>query len=248
MHYPISAVVTLFTNILQNPQHPRARTDLQLMAPVVEFLRGVLEQDLVDGFEGSPTSRVMGLCGAFQRAAGVALDKAEKEGPNRRKRKPDNASSGVPVERQQQQQQQRRPAELPGAASTMGLNGGAVDGMPANMDTNSQVCMLLGIAVLCVPALTNRHRHHQFYGGGGGDMNQVFSSSHPLSWPSNLEPGPGTPTPLDPDIVSLAGTSFELPFVSHDPWQAPVTFEWDWPELNGQLLWDAGNPIFRGLV
>ena len=75
-------------------------------------------------------------------------------------------------------------------------------------------------------------------------MNQAFSSSHSLSWPSDL---PGTPPPLDPALVSLADNSFELPLVPHDIWQMPMTFEWEWPDVNGQLLWEGGNPIFQGV-
>ena len=144
MYYPASAQITLFANILQNPQDQRARTDLRLMETVAELLRSVLEQDQVDGFEEGPANRMLVLCGVFQRIAAAVLDKAEKEGLKERKRKPDDASSGVRMEQQQQQQQQqRRQTELPGAASTMGLGGGAMNEMPANMDTDSQVRMIL---------------------------------------------------------------------------------------------------------
>ena len=156
MYYPASALVTLFTNILQNPQDQRARTDLRLMAVVAEFLRDIVEKDRVEGFEDSFVKRMLVVCGAFQRTAGAVLDKAEKAGPNKRKRKPDDALSGARMERQQQQQQQQQPqqqqqlqTELPEAVSTVGLSGDAVSGMPANMDTNSQVCMILEIAALC---------------------------------------------------------------------------------------------------
>ena len=146
MHYLASALITLFANILKNPQDQQARTDLRLMETVAEFLRGVLEQDRVDGFEEGPANRMLVLCGVFQRIATAVLDKAEKEGLDERKRKPDDASSAVRVEQQQQQQQQqqqRRQTELPEAASTMGLGGGAMNEMPANMDTDSQVRMIL---------------------------------------------------------------------------------------------------------
>ena len=78
-------------------------------------------------------------------------------------------------------------------------------------------------------------------------MDQAFSSSLSLSWPNDLGPGPGTPTPLDPDIVSLAGNSFELTLVPQELLQMPMTFEWDWPDVNSQFLWDAENPIFNGV-
>ncbi|KAK3065863.1 hypothetical protein LTS18_002300, partial [Coniosporium uncinatum] len=38
LYYPVSSLVTLFANILQNPQDGRARADLKLMNLVVNFL------------------------------------------------------------------------------------------------------------------------------------------------------------------------------------------------------------------
>jgi len=38
LYFPVSALVTLFANILQNPQDARARSDLKLMSSVVSFL------------------------------------------------------------------------------------------------------------------------------------------------------------------------------------------------------------------
>ncbi len=38
LYFPVSALVTLFGNILQNPQDPRARSDVRLMNLVVTFL------------------------------------------------------------------------------------------------------------------------------------------------------------------------------------------------------------------
>ena len=62
-------------------------------------------------------------------------------------------------------------------------------------------------------------------------------------WLNDLGSGADTPTPLDPAIVSIAGNSFDQPFVPQDLWQMPMTFEWDWSDFNGQPLWEAGNPI-----
>ena len=78
-------------------------------------------------------------------------------------------------------------------------------------------------------------------------MSQEFSSLHSLPWPSDLGSGPGMPTPLDPAIVSLAGNSFELPPLTQELLQIPMTFEWDWPDINGQFLWDEEYPIFQGV-
>ncbi|KAF8470584.1 fungal-specific transcription factor domain-containing protein [Kalaharituber pfeilii] len=82
MYYPVSALVTLFANILQNPLDPRARADLRLMHAVCDFLLAIREED-----ENGSVSRMLAVCEEFDRIAKVVLDKAEKESHSRRKRK-----------------------------------------------------------------------------------------------------------------------------------------------------------------
>lgn len=82
MYYPVSALVTLFANVLQNPLDPRARTDLRLMHNVCEFLLAIREDD-----ETGSVTRMLAICEEFDRIAKVVLDKAEKEQQTRRKRK-----------------------------------------------------------------------------------------------------------------------------------------------------------------
>lgn len=82
MYYPVSALVTLFANILQNPQDPRARSDVRLMNTVCDFLLKLKEED-----EGGNVHRMLTLCGEFDRIAKVVLDRAEKEAMRKRKRK-----------------------------------------------------------------------------------------------------------------------------------------------------------------
>jgi len=91
MYYPVSALVTLFANILQNPQDPRARSDLRLMNAVVEFLQTVQKEDESENAKrnGSSIQRMLIVCGEFHRISQLVLDKAEKESMTRRKRKND---------------------------------------------------------------------------------------------------------------------------------------------------------------
>lgn len=84
LYYPVSALVTLFANILQNPQDARARSDLKLMSSVVSFLT-MLERDLAEA--SGNVNRMLSVCAEFERIARVALDKAEKEMRGRGKRK-----------------------------------------------------------------------------------------------------------------------------------------------------------------
>jgi hypothetical protein len=82
LYYPVSALVTLFANILQNPQDSRARSDLKLMTHVVTFLSALCEGD-----ENSSVRRMLSVCSEFERIAKIVLDKTEKESHSRRKRK-----------------------------------------------------------------------------------------------------------------------------------------------------------------
>lgn len=122
IYFPVSALVTLFANILQNPQDTRARSDLKLMNLVVSFL-SMLCSDEENGSNGS-IRRMLSVCSEFERIAKVVLDKADKESSSRRKRKQQqeqaqslNGGSQAPST-QQQQQQQARARQQPTAPQT----------------------------------------------------------------------------------------------------------------------------------
>ncbi|EGO60518.1 hypothetical protein NEUTE1DRAFT_56998 [Neurospora tetrasperma FGSC 2508] len=82
LYFPVSALVTLFGNILQNPLDPRARSDAKLMSVVVTFLSMLGHEAETGGVH-----RMLGICAEFERIAKVVIDKAEKENSSRRKRK-----------------------------------------------------------------------------------------------------------------------------------------------------------------
>ena len=84
LYYPVSSLVTLFANILQNPQDVRARGDLRLMSSVVSFLT-MLERDAAEA--NGNVRRMLSVCSEFERIAKVVLDKAEREMKGRGKRK-----------------------------------------------------------------------------------------------------------------------------------------------------------------
>lgn len=84
LYYPVSSLVTLFANILQNPQDARARSDLRLMSSVVSFL-SMLERDASEA--NGNVKRMLSVCAEFERIARVVLDKAEREIRGRGKRK-----------------------------------------------------------------------------------------------------------------------------------------------------------------
>ncbi|KAI8625154.1 N-terminal binuclear Zn cluster-containing protein [Xylariaceae sp. FL1651] len=83
LYFPVSALVTLFGNILQNPNDPRARSDTRLMNLVVTFL-----STLGIEAETGGVYRMLGVCSEFERIAKAVIDKAEKDASSRKKRKP----------------------------------------------------------------------------------------------------------------------------------------------------------------
>lgn len=124
IYFPVSALVTLFANILQNPQDTRARSDLKLMNLVVGFL-STLCSDEENGSNGS-IRRMLSVCSEFERIAKVVLDKADKESSSRRKRKQQQEQSqtqngGAQATATQQQGQQARPRQQPTAPQTPAL-------------------------------------------------------------------------------------------------------------------------------
>lgn len=82
LYFPVSALVALFGNILQNPMDPRAKADTRLMNTVVTFL-SMLGQEAEQG----GVHRMLGICSEFERIAKAVIEKTEKEQSSRRKRK-----------------------------------------------------------------------------------------------------------------------------------------------------------------
>jgi hypothetical protein len=88
LYYPVSALVTLFANILQNPQDSRARSDVKLMNHVVTFLSVLATDD-----SNSAVRRMLNICSEFERISHIVLDKTERESSSRRKRKQQDPES-----------------------------------------------------------------------------------------------------------------------------------------------------------
>jgi hypothetical protein len=147
MYYPVSALVTLFANILQNPQDPRARSDLRLMNVVVEFLQTVQKEDESESAKQNHSSiqRMLTVCDEFHRISQLVLDKAEKESVTRRKRKNDEL-------RQPPQQQQPRSANSNGSYSTIPPSTPPTASVSPptsilNHEMNAQVCSLFPLCL-----------------------------------------------------------------------------------------------------
>jgi len=146
LYYPVSSLVTLFANILQNPQDARARSDLKLMSSVVSFL-DMLERDVQES--NSQVRRMLSVCAEFERIAKVVLDKAERDMRGRGKRKQaererekDRMNGAISAELEQgktleqiqveTQASYRRPVQTSSLRAGMSQPGSATSGSPAS--------------------------------------------------------------------------------------------------------------------
>lgn len=82
IYYPVSALMTLFTNVLQNPQDARTRSDIRLMHQVVSFLSSIAIEEETGGIK-----RMLEVCVEFERIAKLVVDKSDKEAHSKKKRK-----------------------------------------------------------------------------------------------------------------------------------------------------------------
>ncbi|KAI1325347.1 N-terminal binuclear Zn cluster-containing protein [Xylariaceae sp. FL0255] len=90
LYYPVSALVTLFGNILQNPNDPRARSDTRLMSLVVTFMCTLGQEAETGGVH-----RMLGMCAEFERIAKVVIDKAGKDASRKRRKPADLKQTGT---------------------------------------------------------------------------------------------------------------------------------------------------------
>ncbi|TLD37047.1 hypothetical protein E2P81_ATG02829 [Venturia nashicola] len=235
LYYPVSALVTLFANILQNPTDSRARADLKLMNQVVSFLSALCADD-----ENASVRRMLSVCSEFERIAKIVLDKTEKESHSRRKRKnieptkdekdkPIQAttptattSASTPKQYTPATPQPSQPGNIPNVFTPpdyskftaedgfMSLNGNLPNSTPGPNGTSTVQSTWLSP--------------------------QAASALLPIS--GNMSAA--SPTPSASSAISSGfpgdmnmGNMFSGPFVPQDLWQMPMTLDWDWADLTG---------------
>ena len=210
LYYPVSALVTLFANILQNPQDARVRTDIRLMNQVVNFL------SLLSGDEETGgVKRMLGVCSEFERIAKVVLEKSDKESHSRRKRKSpkdaDDTTQLTPEKRTMQPSPETRTATTPATMFSPNFGGDLISpsfhppmhNYPSPNSTGED------------PAVPD-------FMPGPGDFPNMMTDFSDMQQFGN--PNVGSP---------LNVGSFQQPFVPQDLWQMPMTLEWDWADMQG---------------
>ena len=220
MYFPVSALVTLFANILQNPQDPRARADVKLMNLVVNFL-----SLLVTDEENGSVKRMLNVCAEFERIAKVVLDRTEKESHSRRKRR-------TATEEKAAADAQARPeAHTPASKASSNTPGSSLSPNSNNPTTQPLNPATIGNVYSPPSGLMDLPSMPDY----NNDFSEILQNN-------GFNPGYGDSQNMPPSIPSpLNMASFQQPFVPPDLWQMPMTLEWDWADMTSNSF-DTNNP------
>ena len=223
LYFPVSSLVTLFGNILQNPLDPRAKSDTKLMNLVVNFL-SMLGQEAETG----GVHRMLGVCSEFERIARKVIEKAEKEQSTRRKRKgPDSSAKPAVASTTTPSAPSHtpRPTATPTSHSQM-TPSSTVD---ASEQGPSPRTVRSSMASEPSPAALS------------AGWPQEFSIPEDLSFsdlPSFM--------PSDMQSPTMTGMQFQQPLLPQDLYSMPVSLDWEWAEMSGAAYPTVENGNFWG--
>lgn len=233
LYFPVSALVTLFANILQNPQDARTRSDVKLMNQVVNFLSLLAVTE-----EQGGVKRMLGVCAEFERIARVVLEKGDKETHSRRKRRSSKTNNDDPAQNTAQIPQKRTAPQTPQSNNpptprnvfTPGFNGD-LNNQPFNPNLQS-----------FSPNFSDLNIPVDF---SGAEFPNMTSPSNNMNGYQDIAMDGQQ---YNGDSFNMG--SFQQPFVPQDLWQMPMTLEWDMAQLgdvNGFPAFDQGQQQHDGM-
>lgn len=251
LYFPVSALVTLFGNILQNPLDPRARSDTRLLAMVVQFL-STLGQEVETG----GVHRMLGICSEFERISKLMIERAEKDNVGRRKRK--NAEqaqankSAAASSTAKTTQASRNSISTQGgsfAATTRPSNASVGANTPTPRQHNESFSPIArpdgqqGYSPMTAPSPsmpTPAATWSADFGNGGDPME--FASFEDLTGFGQVN------NQMPPQLQSppAAGPVFQQPLIPQDLYSLPMSFDWDWAEMSGGAYPSVENGNFDG--
>ncbi|KAF2001790.1 fungal-specific transcription factor domain-containing protein [Amniculicola lignicola CBS 123094] len=228
IYFPVTALVTLFANLLQNPQDTRSRSDLKLMNLVVNFL-SMLSSDQGNG----SVKRMLSVCAEFERIGKAVLDKADRENASRRKRK---------------QGANDQDAEIEATANEILTPAyRAAHSPPTNNHTNTPPAMPTADAFNpdfngfnepfpfspnFTHASLNNNPMPQF--GSPPMATQMLQQPHGLSENTSM----GGMNSLNAVTMGQFDQTYNT--VPQDLWRMPMTLEWDWVDMSGFSGYEDG--------
>ncbi|GJN85880.1 hypothetical protein PLIIFM63780_009454 [Purpureocillium lilacinum] len=234
LYFPVSALMTLFSNILQNPLDPRAKSDTRLMNLVVTFL-SMLGQEAEQG----GVHRMLGVCSEFVRIAKVVIEKAEKDQASRRKRKNVDAPSKPSA-------QSTTPSKPANALAASGPSTETPRPVTATTTTPTpmNITATMSSSHLSPGSGSDRGSSHGPATGTGSSRNEPSPSISSAGWPQEFQ------LPQNGDLESysnmqgfggavqsppmpMGAGSFQQPLLPQDLFGLPATLDWSWAEMSG---------------
>lgn len=231
LYFPVSALMTLFANIINNPLDTKAKSDCRLMAMVVQFL-SMLGQEAETG----GVHRMLGVCAEFERIAGLVIEKAEKE-PKRKRKNPEapgKAASLANLHRAGQNQTQMSTAgssqtPRPTATPSASMPPGTYDPSPLSHQNGN---------TLSPP---QRSDQHSSYSPLSGSMHGTSPMAPGGGWQNDYAMAQNGDFDSFVDMNGFAqesppmgiGMPFQQPLLPQDLFSLPMSFDWNWAELSG---------------
>jgi len=250
LYFPVSALVTLFGNILQNPLDPRAKSDARLMNLVVTFL-----SMLGSEAESGGVHRMLSVCAEFERIGKKVIERAEKEQSSRRKRKshepPGRSSVASPPPTSHSTPKLANAStptpqpisiknEMPHARSGT-PNGGQLSPPPHQIErphsARSFSPMAAGMAAEPSPGMPSAGWPGQHPDYPQQEPNELGSFSDL----TGFGPNGGI---RSPHMGMGMAAPFQQPLLPHDLYALPMTLDWDWAEMSGGAYPSVENGNF----
>jgi hypothetical protein len=230
IYFPISSLMTLFANILNNPLDSRAKSDTRLMNLVVTFL-SMLGQEAETG----GVHRMLGVCAEFERIAKSVIEKTEREQSSRRKRKNHDASK-----------QSSSAAASANISSAQTARGRPLTPAATNATAPSQIPVPnADSSNLSPPQIQEQVLAYSPMGGSMNGASPSIASSN--GWPqefnvpqngdfdsfngNNSNEMFGFPNGDSP-LMNPNGVPFQPPMLPQDLFSLPMNLDWDWAELS----------------
>ncbi|KAG9242088.1 fungal-specific transcription factor domain-containing protein [Calycina marina] len=212
LYFPVSALVTLFSNILQNPSEIQNRSDVGLMGLVVKFM-----EELINDQGNGSIQRTLGVCREFERIANAVLDKTDKDSSARRKRK------AVVDEKTKSKHSSSMMSNSGNGVGQRNNSQGLPNGFSPAVNHNSpsfQQQQQPQNSYTPVSAGASPQKWQQDV--PGGEHQDALSP-----WPDLFGDNGGS------DITSPISQAqlFQQPFVPADLFQDPMSLQWDWNEI-----------------
>ncbi|KAK2603769.1 hypothetical protein QQS21_004054 [Conoideocrella luteorostrata] len=245
LYFPVSALMTLFSNILQNPLDPRARSDTRLMDLVVTFL-SMLGQEAEQG----GVHRMLGICSEFVRIAKVVIERTEKEQSSRRKRKNVDSTKTVTST--------GAGAKMSSTAPTFSKDLSSIETpRPAPRNLSMSSASKGSPSTHTSPTATSERA------GSFGPVTSISMNGHsPSAGSSSWQQDYQTPQNGDfdtynnmnafgvmgvsPPHVPLTARPFAQPLLPQDLFSLPATLDWSWTEMTGGAYPSVENGNYGG--